>query len=59
MDTIINQVKMAKDRNRSDSSGGATSDLQQLVGTIVADLISHEPNSRMQTTTTQLGNKSI
>ena len=48
---------MAEHRDRSDSSGGATSDLQRLVRTIVTDLISHEPNSCMQTTTTQSGNR--
>ena len=48
---------MAEHRDRSDSSGGATSDLQRLVRTIVTDLISHESNSRMQTTTTQSGNR--
>ena len=47
---------MAEHRDRCDSSGGATSDLQRLVRTIVTDLISHESNSRIQTTT-QSGNR--
>ena len=44
---------MAEQGERSDSSG----DLQQLVRTIVVDLISQEQNSRVETTTTLSRNR--
>ena len=47
------QVKMAEEGERSCSSG----DLQQLVRTIVVDLISQEQNPRVETAATLSGNR--